>query len=269
MGSTSTVHFAVSMSALAADNATPAMCDRVTIESIRNHCVRHFPRLTRCQTAKYREILERRAKANGIGIPAAGRLQSPAFQGLRPRIVGDEGPYEPDLRRGQVHSAAGDVGEIILRWSATTSIRPATRRAAEAESDLCAPAVSDCVPRLFHGQTARRNVDMYPVRSSDQGRTVALESGDNSMSMNSKKIAAEVMIAVALCLSVLGLGAGSAQADPGRGPDIPWIPGPGDWVPDRDQGINWGAPGQLKKWCPWQSPPGHWIGGPRGIRCSG
>src|SRR4029078_4835376 len=32
------------------------------------------------------------------------------FQGLKPRSVGDEGSDGPDLRRGQVHSAAGDVG---------------------------------------------------------------------------------------------------------------------------------------------------------------
>ena len=89
------------------------------------------------------------------------------------------------------------------------------------------------------------------------------------MSMKSKKIVAEAMIAVALSFSALGFGAGSAQADPGWGPDIPWIPGPGDWGPDWDPGINWGAPGQLKKWCPFHSPPGHWIGGPHGIPCSG
>ena len=62
------------------------------------------------------------------------------------------------------------------------------------------------------------------------------------MSMNSKKIVAEAMIAVALSFSALGLGAGSVQADPGWGPDIPWIPGPGDWVPDWDPGINWARP---------------------------
>ncbi len=89
------------------------------------------------------------------------------------------------------------------------------------------------------------------------------------MSMTSRKIVAEAMITVVLSFSALGLGGGSAQADPGWGPDIPWIPGPGDWVPDWDPGVNWGPPGQVKKWCPWHSPPGHWIGGPHGIPCSG
>ena len=40
-------------------------CDRVTIDSVRNHCGRHFP-VQNVAKATYREILERRAKANGI-----------------------------------------------------------------------------------------------------------------------------------------------------------------------------------------------------------
>ncbi|WP_135457315.1 hypothetical protein [Mycobacterium sp. DL99] len=84
--------------------------------------------------------------------------------------------------------------------------------------------------------------------------------------MSLKKVAGTVMIAGALGLGSLGLGAGTAQADPGWGPNIPWVPGPG-WV-DWNPGVNWGPPGQVKKWCPWQSPPGHWVGGPHGIPCT-
>jgi hypothetical protein len=53
--------------------------------------------------------------------------------------------------------------------------------------------------------------------------------------MNLKKIVAEVMIACALALTALGVGAGVASAKP-HGPDIPWIPGPGhgwDWKPGK------------------------------------
>ena len=39
--------------------------DRVTIDSIRNHTVRHFP-VQNVAKATYREILERWAKANGV-----------------------------------------------------------------------------------------------------------------------------------------------------------------------------------------------------------
>ena len=51
--------------ALAADNAKQAKCDWVTIDSVRNHCARHFP-VQSVARATYRQILERRAKANGV-----------------------------------------------------------------------------------------------------------------------------------------------------------------------------------------------------------
>ncbi|CRZ18184.1 hypothetical protein BN2156_05085 [Mycolicibacterium neworleansense] len=80
--------------------------------------------------------------------------------------------------------------------------------------------------------------------------------------MNLKKAAGTALIAGALGIGSLALGAGSAQADPRWGPDIPWIPDPG-WV-DWNPGVNWGPPGQVKKWCPGNVPPGHKIGGPHG-----
>ena len=140
--------YAMIVRALAADNAELDKCDRVTIDSVRNHCARHFP-VQNVARATYREILERRAKANGVdfvegvataitpiaffetvmvksyetlvdsntkvdvntGIVAAGRLQSLIDSRDYSRdIVGDEGPVGPDQRGGQVHSAAGDVG---------------------------------------------------------------------------------------------------------------------------------------------------------------
>ena len=55
--------------ALAADNAELDKSDRVTIDSVRNHTVRHFP-VQNVAKATYREILERRAKANGVDFVA-------------------------------------------------------------------------------------------------------------------------------------------------------------------------------------------------------
>ena len=40
-------------------------CDRVTIDSVRNHCGRHFP-VQNVAKATYREILERRARENHV-----------------------------------------------------------------------------------------------------------------------------------------------------------------------------------------------------------
>src|SRR6476619_8158096 len=51
--------------ALGDDNAKLGQRDRVTIDSIRNHTVRHFP-VQQVARATYREILERRAKENSV-----------------------------------------------------------------------------------------------------------------------------------------------------------------------------------------------------------
>jgi hypothetical protein len=89
--------------------------------------------------------------------------------------------------------------------------------------------------------------------------------------MGIKKFVVSTAIAGSLGAAVLGFGGfggfgeGTALADRGWGPDIPWIPGPGDWVPDVNGNV---SPGQIKNAaCPWD-PPGHWIGGPHGIPCT-
>src|SRR6185437_10896585 len=55
--------YAMIVRTLAADNAELDKCERVTVDSVRNHCGRHFP-VQNVAKATYREILERRAKAN-------------------------------------------------------------------------------------------------------------------------------------------------------------------------------------------------------------
>jgi hypothetical protein len=79
--------------------------------------------------------------------------------------------------------------------------------------------------------------------------------------MSVKKIMATATIAGAVGAAALGLGAGTAQADDW----VPWVP----WVPHVDDfGWNPLPPGQVQHWCPWHSPPGHWVGGPHGIPCT-
>jgi len=57
--------YAMVLRALGEDNAELDQRDRVTIDSVRNHTVRHFP-VQNIAKATYREILERRAKENGV-----------------------------------------------------------------------------------------------------------------------------------------------------------------------------------------------------------
>ena len=57
--------YAMIVRALAADNAELDVKDRVTIDSIRNHCGRHFP-VQQTAHATYRQILECRAQENQV-----------------------------------------------------------------------------------------------------------------------------------------------------------------------------------------------------------
>jgi hypothetical protein len=57
--------YAFIVRSLAEDNAKRGERDRVTVDSIRNHTARHFP-VQNVAKATYREILERRAKENGV-----------------------------------------------------------------------------------------------------------------------------------------------------------------------------------------------------------
>lgn len=80
--------------------------------------------------------------------------------------------------------------------------------------------------------------------------------------MNVKKFAGKTAIVGALSAAALGLGTGMAQAHPG-----PWPVPPGPHVVDNGHG-NPLPPGQVKQVCPWQAPPGHWVGGPHGVPCT-
>ena len=57
--------YAMIWRALEEDNAKLDKRDRVTIDSIRNHCTRHFP-VQSVARATYRDILERRATENSV-----------------------------------------------------------------------------------------------------------------------------------------------------------------------------------------------------------
>jgi hypothetical protein len=61
--------------ALGEDNAKLDRRDRTTIDSVRNHCTRHFP-VQQVARATYREILERRARENQVDFvkPLASAL---------------------------------------------------------------------------------------------------------------------------------------------------------------------------------------------------
>jgi hypothetical protein len=59
------VSYAMIVRALGEDNAELDEGDRVTLDSVRNHCGRHFP-VQQVARATYRDILERRAQENQV-----------------------------------------------------------------------------------------------------------------------------------------------------------------------------------------------------------
>ncbi len=81
--------------------------------------------------------------------------------------------------------------------------------------------------------------------------------------MNIRRIAATAAMMGSLSAAAIGLGAGVAPAKPG-----PNIPGPPNPPGPQIDGWRQPPPGQIKQFCPWQSPPGQWIGGPHGIPCT-
>jgi len=57
--------YAYIVRALAGDNDKLHAKDKVSIDSVRNHCTRHFP-VQNVAKATYRDVLERRAQENGV-----------------------------------------------------------------------------------------------------------------------------------------------------------------------------------------------------------
>jgi hypothetical protein len=84
--------------------------------------------------------------------------------------------------------------------------------------------------------------------------------------MKMNRITGKAAVAGALGAIVLGFGAGAAGAAPG--PGMPPGPGPGPHIVGGSGHGHPLPPGQVKKFCPWQSPPGHWVGGPHGVPCT-
>ena len=74
--------YAMVLRALGEDNNKLDKCDRVTIDSVRNHCGRHFP-VQQVARASYREILERRARENQIDFVRAWPLRSHPLRSSR------------------------------------------------------------------------------------------------------------------------------------------------------------------------------------------
>jgi hypothetical protein len=109
--------------------------DRVTVDSIRNHCARHFP-VQNAAKAVYREIIERRAKEAGIdfvnGVTTAltpvayfETILVKSFESLKSDVKVDVATGMTAASRLQAfldsHSDQASIAEVIglfRKWSA-------------------------------------------------------------------------------------------------------------------------------------------------------
>ena len=191
--------YAMVLRALGEHNTKLANCDRVTIDSIRNHTARHFPvqnvakatyerssnagqrrtastssrawpprsrplRSSRPSWSRVTRPLSTRTPRSmcDTGIVAAGRLQSLIdSRDYEPRIVGDEGPDGPDLRRGQVHGPAGDVGGDHREAGSWSSIR---RRSTSTRT----PSMTTTIPSIRPSSSTRTT--SFDLRSARRHR---------------------------------------------------------------------------------------------------
>ena len=81
--------YAMILRALQKDNDQLDKRDRVTIDSVRNHCGRHFP-VQNVARATYRRILEQRAQENAVDF-VAGVATALTPAGKSPGVVGFRG----------------------------------------------------------------------------------------------------------------------------------------------------------------------------------
>jgi hypothetical protein len=116
--------YAFIVRSLAEDNAKRDERDRVTVDSVRNHCGRHFP-IQQTARATYREVLERRARENAVDFVAGlATALTPAAYFETVMVKGYETLVDPDtqvdVNTGMI--AAGRLQALIESRASGTSM---------------------------------------------------------------------------------------------------------------------------------------------------
>jgi hypothetical protein len=138
--------YAMILRALGEDNATLDKRDRVSIDSIRNHCTRHFP-VQQVARATYRDILERRARENQVdfikGVATAitpmAFYETVMVRGYETLVDSDT---KVDVSTGMI--AAGRLQALI------------DSRAGQPDMAHIIEAVKSTVPREMWGEIVRK-----------------------------------------------------------------------------------------------------------------
>ena len=148
--------YAFIVRALGEHNANCDKRDRVSIDSVRNHCTRHFP-VQQVARATFREILERRAKENGVDfVEGVATAITPMALYETIMVRGYQNLVDPDTKI-DVNTA------MIGGWSASVSDRfprGATRHRRHAGPDE---------PNYLCDQIHSARVDVAGDRAQDEG----------------------------------------------------------------------------------------------------
>jgi hypothetical protein len=144
--------YAYIVRALGEDNAKRDVRDRVTLDSVRNHCTRHFP-VQHAARATYREILERRAQENRVDFVqgVATALTPMAFfetvmvKGYETLVDSDT---KVDVNTGMI--AAGRLQALIDSRASGTSMADIL-----VKMDRIINAIQSTVPQELWGEILR------------------------------------------------------------------------------------------------------------------
>jgi hypothetical protein len=124
--------YAMIVRALDEDNSKLDLRDRVAIDSVRRHCERHFP-VQNAAKATYREIVERRAKENGVDfVNGVANALTPAAYFETVLVRAFESLVDPDAKidvstgmaaAGRLqafidaHSGQADIADIMVKMN--------------------------------------------------------------------------------------------------------------------------------------------------------
>ena len=169
--------YAYILRALGEDNAKLDKRDRVTIDSIRNHCGRHFP-VQNVAKATYRRILERRAQENGVDfIEGVATAITPMAFLETVMVMGYQTLVDPDTK---VDVKTGMIAACRLQALIDSRAGQPDMADIMVQMNHIIEAVKSTVPRELWGEIVRKLDQLEQHSKALDGETEALDEADDA-----------------------------------------------------------------------------------------
>jgi hypothetical protein len=169
--------YAYILRALGEDNAKLDKRDRVTIDSIRNHTVRHFP-VQNVAKATYRRILERRAQENGVDfIEGVATAITPMAFLETVMVMGYQTLVDPDTK---VDVKTGMIAACRLQALIDSRVGQPDMADIMVQMNHIIEAVKSTVPRELWGEIVRKLDQLEQHSKALDGETEALDEADDA-----------------------------------------------------------------------------------------